>query len=84
LAWERSSLGFLAGGAIPLLREDGPLAVGRTLLAVTALLLALLVVILGRIRAQRIWATPRTEVLLIGCATAGFAATIVVLLMFTA
>jgi putative membrane protein len=86
-------VGFLAGGAIPLLREGGPLAVGRTLLAVLAVLLALLVIWLGHERAQRIGKlrvaagsaivpTPRTEVLVIGWATAGFAATIVVLLLF--
>jgi putative membrane protein len=83
LAWERSAIGFLAGGAIPLLREGGPLAVGRTLLAVMAVLLALLVVVLARARAHRFRATPRTEVVLIGWATAGFATTIVVLLMLS-
>jgi uncharacterized membrane protein YidH (DUF202 family) len=92
LSWERSALGFLASGAIPLLRHSGPLAVGRTLLAVTAVLLALLVLRLGRRRGRRIRATrliagkkvvpnARTEVLLIGWATAGFATAIVLLLM---
>ena len=92
LSWERTAIGFLAGGAIPLLREGGPLAVGRTVLAAMAVLLALLVIWLGRTRAQRVTAirlvagrnvvgTPRTEVLLIGWATAGFAATIVALLV---
>jgi uncharacterized membrane protein YidH (DUF202 family) len=92
LSWERSAIGFLASGAIPLLRQNGPLAAGRTLLAVTAVLLALLVLRLGRRRAQRIRAirliagknilpNARTEVLLIGWATAGFATAIIVLLM---
>jgi putative membrane protein len=80
LAWERTAFGFLVGGAIPLLREGGPLAVGRGLLAGMAVLLALLVVVLARARAQRISATPRTEVLLLGSATAGFATTVAVLL----
>ena len=92
LSWERSAIGFLASGAIPLLREGGPLAVGRTALAVTAVLLALLVVWLGHARAQRIRtirvvagknvvAAPLIEVLVMGWATAGFAAAIVVLLL---
>ena len=85
--------GLLGGAiAIVLLRQTGPLAVGRTILAVTAVLLALLVVWLGHVRGQRIRATrliagknvvasPRTEVPLIGLATAGFAAAIVVVLV---
>jgi hypothetical protein len=92
LSWQRSAIGFLASGAIPLLRQGGPLAVGGTLLAVTAVLLALLVVRLGRRRGQRIRANrriagknivpdARTEVLLIGWTTAGFATAIVVLLL---
>jgi uncharacterized membrane protein YidH (DUF202 family) len=92
LSWQRSAIGFLASGAIPLLRQGGPLEVGGTLLAVTAVLLALLVLRLGRRRGQRIRAirriagknivpNARTEVLLIGWATVGFATAIVVLLM---
>jgi putative membrane protein len=92
LAWERSALGFLVGGAIPLLREGGPLEVGRDLLAVLAVLLALLVVWLGLVRGRRTramrWATgrkvvapPGTEVLVLGWAVAGFATAIVVILM---
>jgi putative membrane protein len=92
LSWERSAIGFLVSGAIPLLRQSGPLAVGRTLLAGTAVLLALLVLWLDRRRGRRIRAirliagkqtvsNARTEVLLIGWATAGFATAIVVLLM---
>ena len=92
LSWERSALGFLVSGAIPLLRQSGPLAVGRTLLAVIAVLLALLVLRLGRSRGRRISAirliagkkivsNARTEVLLIGWATGGFATAIVVVLL---
>ena len=92
LSWQRSGIGFLASGAIPLLRQGGPLAVGGTLLAVMAVLLALLVLQLGRRRGQRIKAirriagenivpNGRTDVLLIGWATASFATAIVVLLM---
>lgn len=94
LSWERTALGFLVSGAIVLLRPTGPLAVGRTILAVSAVLLALLVVWLGHIRGQRIRATrliagknivasPRTEVLLIGLATAGFATALVVVLVYS-
>ena len=90
LSWERSAISFLASGAILLLRQSGPLTVGRTLLAVTAVLLAFLVLRLGRQRGQRIRAirliagknivsNARTEVLLIGWATAGFATAIAVL-----
>lgn len=92
LSWERSAIGFLAGGAIPLLREAGPLAVGRTVLVVMAALLALLVVTLGEARARRIGTprvvagrsvvpAPRVSVFVLGSATAGFAATIVVLML---
>src|SRR5258705_11898370 len=52
LSWERTAIGFLVSGAIPLLRPGGPLAVGRTSLAITAVLLALLVVGLSRTRAH--------------------------------
>lgn len=87
LSWERSALGFLVGGAIPLLREGGPLEVARGLLAVLAVVLALLVVWLGRVRGRHthsergIVPPPRTEVLVLGWAVAGFAAAIVVTLM---
>ena len=92
LSWEQSAFGFLVGGALVLLRQHGPFEVGRTLLALTAVLLALLVLWLGYRRAQRVNAshviagravvpTPRTEVLLIGGATVGFATFIVLVLM---
>lgn len=80
LSWERTAIGFLAGGAIPLLREGGPLAFGRTSLAILAILLALLVIWLGYVRAKRMPSPPKAEVYLIGGATAGFAAVIVVFL----
>jgi putative membrane protein len=93
LSWERSTLGLLAISAVLLLRQTGTPAAGRTLLAATAALLALLVLALGHRRRRRtstIRATaeenmvpaPRTEVLLIGWAVAGLAtATVVLLLM---
>jgi putative membrane protein len=93
LSWERSAIGLLASSAIVLFRQTGPLALGRTLLAATAVLLALLVLGLGRRRGRRtrairviagknIVTDARTEVLLIGWAVTGFAtATLVLLLM---
>lgn len=94
LSWERTAIGFLVGGAIPLLREGGPLTFGRTLLAITAVLLALLVVSLSRTRAQRIRTrltaggnvvpAATVDILLIGWATCGFATMIVVLLVLRA
>jgi uncharacterized membrane protein YidH (DUF202 family) len=80
LSWERTAIGFLAGGAVPLLRDGGPLAFGRTSLAILAILLALLVVWLGYARAKRMRMPPKAEIYLIGGATAGFATVIVVFL----
>ncbi|MEK6440617.1 DUF202 domain-containing protein [Pseudonocardia sp. T1-2H] len=92
LSWERSAIGFLASSAILLFRQTGPLAVGRTLLAATAVLLALLVLGLGRrrgrrtrairvIAGKRIVSDARIEVLLIGWAVAGFATATIILLL---
>ena len=64
----------------------------RGILAVLAVVLALLVVLLGRVRARKTRATrpaagrevvppPRTAVLVLGWAVAGFAAAIVLTLM---
>lgn len=95
LSWERSAFGFLVGGALVLLRQHGPLGPGRTVLALTATLLALLVLGLGYRRSRHIRASqvvagrvsipaPRAEVLLIGGATVGFAVAIVVALLYSA
>ena len=91
LSWERTAIGFLVSGAIPLLRPGGPLAVGRTSLAITAVLLALLVVWLSRTRAHRIRMRLKAGesvvpaatvgVPLIGWATCGFATMIAVILV---
>jgi uncharacterized membrane protein YidH (DUF202 family) len=94
LAWERTAIGFLASGVIPLLKQSGPLAVRGDFLVGAAVLLASLVIWLGRRRRWRIGAMrpsarnhvmsdARTEVLLIGWAVAGFAMTIVVLVLFS-
>ena len=94
LSWERSAFGFLVGGALVLLRQHGPLGPGRTALALTATLLALLVLGLGHRRSRQITASPvlegrvimcapRAEVLLIGGATIAFAAAIVAALVYS-
>lgn len=93
LSWERSAFGFLVGGALLLFREHGPLGTGRTLLALTAALLALLVLGLGYRRSQQIKGSSvvagrvimhaaRTEVLLVGGATVGFAMALFVVLLY--
>ncbi|MFC3778443.1 DUF202 domain-containing protein [Mycolicibacterium holsaticum] len=92
LSWERAAFGFLISGALVLLRPHGPLGSGRTVLALTATLLALLVLGLGYRRSRQIRTSlviagrvvmlaPRVEVLLIGGATVGFATAIVVALL---
>jgi uncharacterized membrane protein YidH (DUF202 family) len=91
LSWERSALGLLAAGAILLFRQSGPVAVGRVLLAAAAVLLAVLVLGLGRRRrrtavirvvgGRNAVSDARTEVPLFGWAVAGFAAATVVLLL---
>jgi len=94
LSWERSSFGFLVGGALVLLRPHGPFGGGRSLLALTAALLALLVLGLGYRRSQQIRASPviagrlvmlapRTEVRLIGGATVGFAIAVAAVLLYS-
>lgn len=52
LAWERSCLGFLASGALVLLRHTGPVTAPRALLAGAAGVLAMLVAGLGLRRAR--------------------------------
>lgn len=77
LSWERSAFSFLVAGALPLFGQ-GPFDDGRTMLPVAGALLAILCVGLGRRRARRITAEPKTEVVLLGWATAGFATLILV------
>src|ERR1044072_9066785 len=79
LAWERSAFSFLIVGALSLFGR-GPFDAGRTLLPVVGAALAILVVWLGRRRARRSTLAPKVEVLLLGCATAGFAALILVII----
>lgn len=94
LSWERSSFGFLVGGALVLLRPHGPFGPGRVVLALTAALLALLVLGLGQRRSRQIrdspvvegrvvTRAPRSEVLLIGGATLAFAAALIAALLYS-
>lgn len=93
LSWERSSFGFLVGGALILLRPHGPLGVGRSALAIVAGVLALIVLALAYLRAHRVRSSggdtantpvPSLEVPLLGYSTAGFALLIVVALLLVA
>jgi hypothetical protein len=95
LSWERSAFGFLVGGALVLLRQHGPLEPGRTVLALTAAMLAILVLVTGQRRARQIRLSPmvggrtvlhspRAAVLVVGAATVAFAAVVVGALAFTA
>jgi putative membrane protein len=77
LSWERTAFSFLGAGALALLGRDGPLALGQTVLPVFGAALALLTAWMGHRRTRRIGTTPRIEVLVVGWATAGFAALIV-------
>lgn len=85
---------FLVSGAIPLVREDGPLGVARTLLAVVAVLLAAMVVWFSVRRGRRVVevhpgsgrkvaTVPTLEVVVLGWSTAAFAALVVVLLLLS-
>lgn len=82
LSWERTSFGFLLGGVLALLREHGPLGPGRALLATTAAVLALLVLVLGYRRGKashdgHTIAAGSAEVVALGLATVVFAAAVV-------
>jgi len=76
LSWERSAFSFLVAGALPLFGR-GPFDDGRIVLPIVGALLAMLCVGLGRRRAGRLAAAPRSEVVVLGWATAGFAMLIV-------
>ncbi len=95
MSWERSAFGFLVGGALVLMRESGPLEIGRTALALLAGVLALLVLGLGYRRSRRAQLTrsvqghdvvpePRAEALLLGYGTVVFAVAIVIVLVVSA
>ena len=76
LSWERSAFSFLVAGALPMFHR-GPFDDGRIVLPIVGALLAILCVGLGRRRAGRMTVAPTIEVVLLGWATAGFAALIV-------
>jgi uncharacterized membrane protein YidH (DUF202 family) len=80
LSWERTAIGFLAVGAIVLFRHDGPLATGRTVVAVATLLIALTVFGIARTRRMRDCA--RTEVLLVGLSTVALAVVLAAMVLW--
>ncbi|MEH3128922.1 MAG: DUF202 domain-containing protein [Mycolicibacterium neoaurum] len=82
LSWERSALGFVAGGALLIIRQHGPFGAGRALLALIATGLALSVLAVGwrrsrllnsRAPGQTRVPAPQAEVMWIGTATVVFA-----------
>ena len=83
LAWERTSLGFLAIAALVLFRHNGPLAPGRTVVAVLSLLIALIVMAAGQLRARRMRASAWPAVLVLGIATVTLAVVITALMAFS-
>ncbi|MEZ0339347.1 DUF202 domain-containing protein [Mycobacterium sp. pV006] len=88
LSWERTALGFLLGGVLALLREHGPLGPGRALLAATAAVLALLVLVLGHRRGKashdgHAIAAGSAEVVVLGVATAAFAVAVIGALVYS-
>jgi putative membrane protein len=82
LSWERTAIGFLAIGAIVLFRHDGPLAAGRTIVAVATLLIALTVFGIARTRTRRARDCARTEVLLVGLSTVALAIVVVAMVLW--
>ena len=92
LAWERSGIGLLAAAALLLVRHVEP-TLGRVVLVVAYLTLAMLTVWLGRMRGRRIRVPredpagrltvpdARREVLLIGWAVVAVAAATTLLLL---
>jgi uncharacterized membrane protein YidH (DUF202 family) len=81
LAWERTAIGFLAVGAVALLRHEGPLAEGRMVIVLASLLIAVAAFGVGRMRARRMGNSPQTAVRLIGAATICLAIILVVMLL---
>jgi hypothetical protein len=66
-----------------LFRHNGPLAPGRTVVAVLSLLIALIVVAAGQLRARQMMAGAWPAVLVLGTATVTLAAVITALLAFS-
>nr|WP_163797694.1 DUF202 domain-containing protein [Mycolicibacterium sediminis] len=79
LSWERTSLGFLAIGALVLLRHAELALPGRFVVAALAFALALAVIVVGRRRAAR----RRIAVLCVGWATVALAGAVCVLVWWS-
>ena len=82
LSWERTAFGFMAVGAIVLLRHTGPLAEGRAFVAAASLLLAMTVLGIANVRRRRMRESPRAAVLQVGLGTVLLAVAIVVMLLW--
>ena len=92
LAWERTTISFLVITAVLLFRSDGPLAEGRTALAIMSILLALLTLVIARERGRRyVPSGPRgtpeataaaAAVPVVGWSTAALGALIAVFMIF--
>jgi hypothetical protein len=65
-----------------LFRHDGPLAAGRTIVAVAALLIASAVFGIARTRSRRMTATARAEVLLVGLTTVVLAVVLAAMMLW--
>lgn len=82
LSWERTAFGFIAVSAILLFRHSGPLAVGRVILAVASLLIAVAVLGIAHARRHRMTTSPRAAVLQLGLSTVILAIAIGVMLVW--
>jgi len=92
LSWERCATAVLVSGALALIKQGQAFEVGRILLAIGSILLAVLIVTLGRWRAHRITEirhvagravtdSPRTAVMVMGWSTTVFACAALVYLV---
>lgn len=79
LAWERTGIGFLTVGALVLLRHDELPFPQRSVVAIIAFALTVVVVLVGKLRSINVLAS-RGAILSIGCATVGLAMTVAVLI----
>jgi uncharacterized membrane protein YidH (DUF202 family) len=83
LSWERTSIGFLAIGALVLLRNGELQFGGRAAAAAIAFGLAVAVVVVGGFGARRMMTSPALVVVTIGWATLGLAAVVIGLIVFS-
>lgn len=80
LSWERTAIGFVAIGALVLLRHGGVPFTGRSVVAVIAFTLALAVTLLSRTRLTTVTVSP-VVVLTLGYATTALAFAVSLLIL---